>query len=74
MIQALYIFQSESKDHMYNKNFQSDEKLEMFDLFFSALQTFISELTESSTESLNTIELGEYFVLIIQIHEILSDS
>lgn len=58
---------------MYNKNFQSDEKLEMFDSFFSALQTFVSELTESSSESLNTIELGEYFVLITRILETISD-
>ena len=73
MIQALYIFQSKSKDLLYNKSFQSEEKLEMFDSFFAALQTFVSELTESSTESLNTIELGEYFVLISQIQEVLSD-
>jgi hypothetical protein len=73
MIQALYIFQTSSKELMYNKNFQSDEKLEMFDSFFTALQTFVSELTESSTESLNTIELGGYFVIITRIHEILSD-
>ncbi|MFW9900594.1 MAG: hypothetical protein ACFFDY_04830 [Candidatus Thorarchaeota archaeon] len=73
MIQSLYIFQSGSKDLLYNKSFQSDEKLEMFDSFFSALQSFVSELTESSTESLNTIELGEYFVLITRIPEILSD-
>ncbi|MFW9877703.1 MAG: hypothetical protein ACFFG0_31840 [Candidatus Thorarchaeota archaeon] len=73
MIQALYIFQNNTKDLMYNKNFQSDEKLEMFDSFFSALQTFVSELTESSTESLNTIELGEYLVLITRIPEIISD-
>ncbi|UCC18211.1 MAG: hypothetical protein JSV62_08830 [Promethearchaeota archaeon] len=73
MIQALYIFQNTTKELMYNKNFQSDEKLEMFDSFFSALQTFVSELTESSTESLNTIELGEYLVLITQIPEIISD-
>ncbi|NVM37334.1 MAG: hypothetical protein HWN81_17190 [Candidatus Lokiarchaeota archaeon] len=58
---------------MYNKNFQSDEKLEMFDSFFSALQTFVSELTESSSESLSTIELGEYFVLITRILETISD-
>jgi hypothetical protein len=58
---------------MYNKNFQSDEKLEMFDSFFSALQTFVSELTDSSKESLNTIELGEYFVIINHISEIMSD-
>ncbi|MFX0023398.1 MAG: hypothetical protein ACFE9S_13810 [Candidatus Hermodarchaeota archaeon] len=73
MIQALYIFQSNSKDLLYNKSFQSDEKLEMFDSFFSALQTFVSELTESSSESLNTIELGQYFVIITRIAEILSD-
>jgi len=73
MIQALYIFKSKSRDLLYNKSFQSDEKLEMFDSFFSALQTFVSELTESSTESLNTIELGEYFVVITRIPEILSD-
>ncbi len=73
MIQALYIFQSNSKDLLYNKSFQSDEKLEMFDSFFSALQTFVSELTESSSESLNTIELGQYFVIITRITEISSD-
>ena len=73
MIQALYIFQSNTKNLMYNKNFQSDEKLEMFDSFFSALQTFVSELTDSSSESLNTIELGEYFVLITRILETISD-
>jgi hypothetical protein len=73
MIQALYIFQSETKELLYNKSFQSDEKLEMFDSFFTALQTFVSELTESSTESLNTIELGEYFVLITQIPDTRSD-
>ncbi|MFX1499889.1 MAG: hypothetical protein ACFFDH_02870 [Promethearchaeota archaeon] len=58
---------------MYNKNFQSDEKLEMFDSFFSALQTFVSELTDNSTESLNTIELGEYLVLITRIMDTVSD-
>ena len=73
MIQALYIFQTNSRNLLYNKNFQSDEKLEMFDSFFSALQTFVSELTESSTESLNTIELGDYFVLITRIQELISD-
>lgn len=73
MIQALYIFQSNTKDLMYNKNFQSDEKLEMFDSFFSALQTFVSELTENSSESLNTIALGEHIVLITRVMETLSD-
>jgi hypothetical protein len=58
---------------LYNKNFQSDEKMEMFSSFFSALQTFVSELTTSSTETLNKIELGEYFVLISRIAEIASD-
>ncbi len=73
MIQSLYIFQSNSKNLLYNKKFQSDEKLEMFSSFFSALQTFVSELTASSTESLSTIELGEYFVLISRIPEVTSD-
>ncbi len=73
MIQSLYLFQSNTKELIYNKNFQSDEKLQMFSSFFSALQTFVSELTENSSESLNTIELGEYFVLITRIPEISSD-
>lgn len=73
MIQALYIFQISTKELIYNKNLQSDEKLQMFSSFFSALQTFVSELTESSSESLSTIELGEYFVLITRISEISSD-
>jgi hypothetical protein len=47
--------------------------MEMFSSFFSALQTFVSELTESSTESLSTIELGDYLVLISRINEVSSD-
>jgi predicted RNA-binding protein associated with RNAse of E/G family len=47
--------------------------MEMFSSFFSALQTFVSELTASSTETLNKIELGEYFVLISRMMEIASD-
>ncbi|MFX1279983.1 MAG: hypothetical protein ACFFA3_11240 [Promethearchaeota archaeon] len=73
MIQSLYIFHSDTKNLLYNKNFQSDEKMEMFSSFFSALQTFVSELTASSTDLLNTIELGEYLVLISRISEISSD-
>lgn len=73
MIQSLYIFQSATKNFLYIKNFQSDEKLEMFSSFFSALQTFVSELTLSGSDSLRTIELGEYFVLITTIPEIMSD-
>lgn len=73
MIHSLYIFQSNSKNLLYNKNFQSDEKMEMFSSFFSALQTFVSELTASSTESLSTIELGEYLVLISRITEVTAD-
>jgi len=45
----------------------------MFSSFFSALQTFVSELTTSSSESLSTIELGEYYVLISRIPEATSD-
>ena len=73
MIQSVYIFQTNTTILLYNKNFQSDEKMEMFSSFFSALQTFVSELTASSTETLNKIELGEYFVLISRIAEIASD-
>ncbi|MFX1427178.1 MAG: hypothetical protein ACFFBE_12055 [Promethearchaeota archaeon] len=47
--------------------------MEMFSSFFSALQTFVSELTASSSDLLNTIELGEYLVLISRISEISSD-
>jgi hypothetical protein len=73
MIQSLYFFQSNSRNLLYNKNFQSDEKMEMFSSFFGALQTFVSELTTSSTESLSTIELGEYLVLISRVPEVSSD-
>jgi hypothetical protein len=45
----------------------------MFSSFFSALQSFVSELTASSMESLSKIELGEYFVLISRISEASSD-
>ena len=73
MIHSLYIFQTNTMKVLYNKNFQSDEKMEMFSSFFSALQIFVSELTANSSELLNTIELGEFFVLISRIPDISSD-
>ena len=71
MIQALYIFPVDSRKLLYSKNFQSEDNLEMFSEFFSALQTFSSEMTSSAT--LNTVGLGEYSVLVNRVNEIHSD-
>jgi len=71
MIQALYIFRVDSRKLLYSKNFQSEDNLEMFSEFFSALQTFSSEMTSSNT--LNTVGLGEYSVLVNRVNEIHSD-
>jgi len=71
MIQALYIFNIDSRRLLYSKNFQSEDNLEMFSEFFSALQTFSSEMTSSAT--LNTVGLGEYSVLVNRVNEIHSD-
>ena len=69
MIQALYIFRVDSRKLLYSKSFQSEDNLEMFSEFFSALQTFSSEMTSSDT--LNTVGLGNYSVLVSIIIRIL---
>ena len=71
MIQALYIFRVDSRKLLYSKSFQSEDNLDMFSEFFSALQTFSSEMTSSDT--LNTVGLGNYSVLVSRVNEINSD-
>ena len=71
MIQALYIFHIDSRKLLYSKNFQSEDNLEMFSEFFSALQTFSSEMTSSG--KLNTVGLGDYSVLVNRVNETNSD-
>ena len=71
MIQAMYIFRVDSRKLLYSKNFQTEDNLEMFSEFFAALQTFSSEMTSSDT--LNTVGLGEYSVLVNRVQATNSD-
>lgn len=71
MIHALYFFNIESRRLLYSKNFQSEDNLESFSEFFSALQSFSSELTPSG--SLNAIKLGNYSVIVNRVKETQSD-
>ncbi|MFX1258292.1 MAG: hypothetical protein ACFFAN_10555 [Promethearchaeota archaeon] len=75
MIYTLYLYQNQSNVLLYDKNFQvfSDEKLEMFSSFFSALKSFISGIVSQVSNGLKKIELGEYLVLISFIPEIKAD-
>jgi hypothetical protein len=76
MIYSIFLYQSNTGLLIYDKNFQdiSTGKMEIFSSFFSAINTFISELVlgDSSDHSngLTNIELQDYSVLITSLSKI----
>jgi hypothetical protein len=67
------VFRSKSTDVLYNKNFQNEEKVDMFNSFFATLKSFVSEFLLTGSDSLNNIKLGEYIVVNSNIAEASSD-
>jgi len=72
MLYFLFLYQIESGDLFYEKDFQVDidSQMDLFGSFFSALKMFISSLTNEGTEELNTIGLGALIASIIRITEV----
>ncbi len=76
MLNAFFIFQSETGTLLYDKVFfqEMDESMsDMFSGFLIALKTFISKMFFDGSKVLKSINLGDYHVVITHINEINSE-
>jgi len=69
MIYTIFLYQSQTGLLIYNKSFQeiNTGKMEMFNSFFSAIKSFVSELVLDCSKELKNIELGDYIVIITSL-------
>ncbi|MBY8979587.1 MAG: hypothetical protein KGD72_04305 [Candidatus Lokiarchaeota archaeon] len=72
MLYFLFLYQNESGELLYEKEFQADidSNMDLFGSFFAALKTFISKMANEDSEELNTIGLGVLIASIIRIREV----
>ena len=72
MLYFLFLYQIESGELLYEKEFQPniDSQMDLFGFFFSALKIFISKVAEDTREELKTIGLGKLIASIIRIIEV----
>jgi hypothetical protein len=75
MIYTIFLYQSHTGLLIYDKSFQEINagKMEMFNSFFSALKSFVSELVLDGSNELKNIELGDYTVLITSLSKVKVD-
>jgi len=68
----LFLYQIESGDLFYEKDFQADidSQMDLFGSFFSALKMFISSMTNEASEGLSTIGLGNLIASIFRIRDV----
>jgi len=71
MLYFLFIYQIESGELLYEKEFQADfdSHMDLFGSFFSALKLFVSEMVTDGIKDLQTIGLGDLMASIIRILE-----
>ncbi|MFX0075885.1 MAG: hypothetical protein ACFE96_10615 [Candidatus Hermodarchaeota archaeon] len=71
MLYFLFLYQMETGELVYEKDFQVDieSQMDLFGSFFSALKIFISKVADSTKEELKTIGLGVLIASIIQVAE-----
>ncbi|MFX1316901.1 MAG: hypothetical protein ACFE9T_13650 [Promethearchaeota archaeon] len=74
MLYSIFLF-SHTGSLIYEKSFQDVDpgKMEIFNSFFSAIKSFISELVLEGSKELRNIELGDYIVFITSLKEIKAD-
>ncbi|NHJ20983.1 MAG: hypothetical protein EAX91_08580 [Candidatus Lokiarchaeota archaeon] len=72
MLYFLFLYQMESGELLYEKEFQPniDSQMDLFGSFFSALKIFISKVAEDTREELKTIGLGKLIASVIRIIEV----
>ena len=75
MLYFLFLYQIESGDLLYEKDFQADinSHMDLFGSFFSALKSFISGMGSEGIEELKTIGLGALIASIFRILEVKID-
>ncbi len=71
MLYFLFLYQIESGELLYEKEFQADidSHMDLFGSFFSALKLFVSEMINDGIRDLQTIGLGDLMASIIRILE-----
>jgi hypothetical protein len=71
MLYFLFLYQIESGELLYEKEFQEDfdSHMDLFGSFFSALKLFVSEMVNEGVKDLQTIGLGNLMASIIRILE-----
>jgi len=69
MIYTIFLYQASSGLLIYDQSFQelNAGKMELFNSFFAAIKSFISELIRDESNKLKNIELGEYSLVISSI-------
>jgi len=72
MLYFLFLYQIESGELLYEKEFQADidTNMDLFGSFLSAIRVFISEMANKGREDLNTIGLGTLIASIFRISEV----
>ncbi len=71
MLYFLFLYQIESGELLYEKEFQADidSHMDLFGSFFSALKLFVSQMVNEGIRDLQTIGLGKLMASIIRILE-----
>ncbi len=72
MLYFLFLYQEESGELLYEKEFQVDIdfNMDLFGSFLSAIRSFISGIVNNDREELNTIGLGTLVASIFRISEV----
>lgn len=72
MIYTIFLYQASSGLLIYDQSFQklNAGKMELFDSFFTAIKSFISEIIIDESNKLKNIDLGEYSVVISAIMDL----
>ncbi len=72
MLYFLFLYQIESGELLYEKDFQAeiDSQMDLFGSFFSALKIFISGMGDEGIEELKTIGLGALIASIFRILDV----
>ncbi len=71
MLYFLFLYQIESGELLYEKEFQADfeSHMDLFGSFFSALKLFVSKMVNDGVKDLQTIGLGKLMASVIRILE-----
>ena len=73
MLYAIFLYQSTTGLLLWQKSFEKDlspEKLEYFSSFFTALQSFVTQIIIDPTKELNKINMGNVSINITTLTDL----